>query len=719
MSFFHSPTLSHAHTNALHTIIFLCYSLAHSHIPFLSPFFPLFPPQSRGRIQRDQRVAARLAQLRTDFTRLSAFYADADGSRRAAIYRLARADTLQPFLARARELIESHATGSKSSEIAMMSATQDGALSAAAFAAAAAVTADTEEAAAAAAGAGAAVAPAPALPSELAFTAGEVGGLMLDLTHVHAMFMELPLVRARINAAAAATAAAAAGAGSGAVSVAAAASSIAATIDNFQFLTLIDTLPTAIPAATKLSPPPAGAAAYEAFLLALVAALGGYHARWRPLAPAPVELEKSVAEEFELLWAQKALQGWFADSEAVEEGAMSVGVPARGFETSSAVLRLLQGGATHAAAADAAGDGGSSSSSSSNGHAMSDDADDKPASVPLSGVSADSIDNNPLFCKACDRLFPKQTVFDSHLTGKKHAKAAAKLAADAAAAPTPAAATAATSSSPSETTSSSSSKPTSTAAAASASSNGSGKSAWARRVALLELKAVTWCGLLRPLLDATLTYLDNRRTATPEELATAAAAAAGAGAGAGAGVESEAAAAAAAAAELASAAVLGVGDGLTLADPAAASAAAAAAAAGGGAGGDDDDDDEAAYNPLNLPLDWDGNPIPFWLYKLHQLNLRFACEICGGEEYRGTRNFYKHFREWKHTYFLKCLGIPNSEHFVNVPLIADAQALHARLQREAAGAAFSAAEGEEVEDALGNVYSKGVYDELKSKGLVN
>lgn len=35
------------------------------------------------------------------------------------------------------------------------------------------------------------------------------------------------------------------------------------------------------------------------------------------------------------------------------------------------------------------------------------------------------------------------------------------------------------------------------------------------------------------------------------------------------------------------------------------------------------------YNPLKLPLGWDGKPIPYWLYKLHGLNQQFDCEICG------------------------------------------------------------------------------------------
>jgi len=53
----------------------------------------------------------------------------------------------------------------------------------------------------------------------------------------------------------------------------------------------------------------------------------------------------------------------------------------------------------------------------------------------------------------------------------------------------------------------------------------------------------------------------------------------------------------------------------------------AAAAAGGG--DDEEEEDEYVYNPLKLPLGWDGKPIPYWLYKLHGLNQEFKCEICG------------------------------------------------------------------------------------------
>ena len=31
---------------------------------------------------------------------------------------------------------------------------------------------------------------------------------------------------------------------------------------------------------------------------------------------------------------------------------------------------------------------------------------------------------------------------------------------------------------------------------------------------------------------------------------------------------------------------------------------------------DSDEDEEVIYNPLHLPLGWDGKPIPYWLYKV-------------------------------------------------------------------------------------------------------
>ena len=63
-----------------------------------------------------------------------------------------------------------------------------------------------------------------------------------------------------------------------------------------------------------------------------------------------------------------------------------------------------------------------------------------------------------------------------------------------------------------------------------------------------------------------------------------------------------------------------------------------------------DEDDDIPYNPKNLPLGWDGKPIPYWLYKLHGLNISYNCEICGNFTYKGPKAFQRHFAEWRHAH---------------------------------------------------------------------
>jgi splicing factor 3A subunit 3 len=139
--------------------------------------------------------------------------------------------------------------------------------------------------------------------------------------------------------------------------------------------------------------------------------------------------------------------------------------------------------------------------------------------------------------------------------------------------------------------------------------------------------------------------------------------------------------------------------------------------AGEGGEGDDDDEDEYIYNPLKLPLGWDGKPIPYWLYKLHGLNLEFKCEICGGASYWGRRAFERHFKEPRHEAGMKALGIPNTRQFFEVTTIADALSLSRSLQTKEAGG-FRAEEDEEYEDAEGNVFNRKVYSDLQRQGLL-
>jgi splicing factor 3A subunit 3 len=133
---------------------------------------------------------------------------------------------------------------------------------------------------------------------------------------------------------------------------------------------------------------------------------------------------------------------------------------------------------------------------------------------------------------------------------------------------------------------------------------------------------------------------------------------------------------------------------------------------------DDSEDDTPIYNPKNVPLGWDGKPIPYWLFKLHGLNHFYPCELCGNESYRGIRNFEKHFTESRHSFGMRCLGIPNTKHFHGVTKIADALELWGRLRKVLEGNQFDVDQEEEYEDSHGNVVNRAQYEDLARQGLL-
>jgi len=158
---------------------------------------------------------------------------------------------------------------------------------------------------------------------------------------------------------------------------------------------------------------------------------------------------------------------------------------------------------------------------------------------------------------------------------------------------------------------------------------------------------------------------------------------------------------------------------------------------------DDDDEEDKIYNPLRLPLGWDGKPIPFWLYKLHGLGVEYKCEICSDFVYMGRKVFEKHFQESRHAFGMRALGLPNTKHFHEITKIEDAIACKSaltslsmgtgqgganflwfdisvaeKLKQEGKQEMAAASTTEEVEDEEGNVYDKKTYDDLKRQGLI-
>ncbi|KAK9669594.1 hypothetical protein RND81_13G142200 [Saponaria officinalis] len=133
---------------------------------------------------------------------------------------------------------------------------------------------------------------------------------------------------------------------------------------------------------------------------------------------------------------------------------------------------------------------------------------------------------------------------------------------------------------------------------------------------------------------------------------------------------------------------------------------------------DDEKDDVDVYNPLKLPLGFDGRPIPYWLYKLHGLGQKFDCEICGNYTYSGRREFEMHFKEWRHQHGMQCLGIPNTKSFHEITSIDAARKLWEEIEERPKSRMWQPDLYEEFEDADGNVYDKKTYTDLTRQGLI-
>ncbi|XP_073123674.1 splicing factor SF3a60 homolog [Henckelia pumila] len=131
-----------------------------------------------------------------------------------------------------------------------------------------------------------------------------------------------------------------------------------------------------------------------------------------------------------------------------------------------------------------------------------------------------------------------------------------------------------------------------------------------------------------------------------------------------------------------------------------------------------DDEDQQIYNPLKLPMGWDGKPIPYWLYKLHGLGQEFKCEICGNQSYWGRRAYERHFKEWRHQHGMRCLGIPNTKNFNEITSIEEAKQLWERIQEKQGVNKWRPELEEEYEDKEGNIYNKKTYTDLQRQGLL-
>ncbi|KAG0274945.1 Splicing factor 3A subunit 3 [Linnemannia exigua] len=253
----------------------------------------------------------------------------------------------------------------------------------------------------------------------------------------------------------------------------------------------------------------------------------------------------------------------------------------------------------------------------------------------------DAAPTTDLFCIACKKQYAKDTVYNAHLTSKKHIKAAAQLAANGGSA-----------------------NPNDQESVAEVQSKVLAEKAKPEQdAAWSEFLIQKYAEILKPQIEETKENVERRQTLTGRER----------------DLELET-------------------DQIELEDS-------------------DSDDEEKIYNPLKLPLGWDGKPIPYWLFKLHGLGVEYACEICGNHVYKGRKAFDKHFQEWRHAHGMRCLGIPNTRQFHEIVGIEDALALWKKIKGTKPEGAKKD-QIEEFEDSEGNVFNKKTYEDLKRQGLI-
>ncbi|PVV00024.1 hypothetical protein BB560_005419, partial [Smittium megazygosporum] len=132
----------------------------------------------------------------------------------------------------------------------------------------------------------------------------------------------------------------------------------------------------------------------------------------------------------------------------------------------------------------------------------------------------------------------------------------------------------------------------------------------------------------------------------------------------------------------------------------------------------EEEESEHIYNPLKLPLGWDGKPIPYWLYKLHGLRVEYTCEICGNYIYRGRKAYDLHFQEARHSNNMRKLGIPNTKQFHDISRIEDAVSLWEKIKNQKNSEISVLDTFEEFEDTEGNVFNRKTYEDLKRQGLL-
>lgn len=122
-------------------------------------------------------------------------------------------------------------------------------------------------------------------------------------------------------------------------------------------------------------------------------------------------------------------------------------------------------------------------------------------------------------------------------------------------------------------------------------------------------------------------------------------------------------------------------------------------------------------------LDRDGKPVARWLIQLQQLHKKFYCEVCGGTVYVGPKAFKEHFGAERHAEGLRRLGVTvHLKDYEGLSSIRKVIELRDRVATKATNLRkrlHEDREGEEMQDAQGNVITAGAYRrfQISRKGI--
>ncbi|PPD92611.1 hypothetical protein GOBAR_DD10446 [Gossypium barbadense] len=143
-----------------------------------------------------------------------------------------------------------------------------------------------------------------------------------------------------------------------------------------------------------------------------------------------------------------------------------------------------------------------------------------------------------------------------------------------------------------------------------------------------------------------------------------------------------------------------------------------------------DDEDQQIYNPLKLPMGWDGKPIPYWLYKLHGLgqreeevgvlvrHLSLSVRFVGTTATGAVGLLRGISKNGGISMACDALVFHNTKNFNEITNIQEAQELWEKIRERQGVNKWRPDLEEEYEDKEGNIYNKKTYTDLQRQGLI-